>query len=116
MSRGLGGLQRRILHRLAVGGDPHLPESWTSRGYVSSYTLASSICEGEPTRSERVSIQRALRNLEARGLVDLINDRCRGSSRGLWARLPATDARRDWERAEAAKLHKNIVEALRGSG
>jgi hypothetical protein len=60
MSKGIGKLQRHILDRLAEK-DVHGP--------VSSFDLAYSIRGAQPTRSERVSVRRALRTLEARGLI-----------------------------------------------
>lgn len=94
MSKGIGKLQRHILDRMKVGGDKSIPRWMSDRGYVGSYELARSIRgDGEPTRSERVAIQRALRNLEARGLVEMMLGK-----EELQARLPVTEGQRLVER------------------
>jgi hypothetical protein len=108
MSRGVGSLQRQILDRLGAGGatlDPryrghpiHPKHALAKRGYVSSYELAHSIRGAEPTRSDRSAVQRAVRNLEKRGLVELT-----GAREGeLWTRATVSD-----EQIEAEWLEVN---------
>lgn len=92
MSRGIGSLQRQILDRLGTGAtlDPrgralHPRHALAKRGYVSSHELAQSIRGSEPTRSDRSAVQRSIRNLERRLLVELVVER------GLWVRLTVSD-------------------------
>ena len=109
MSRGVGSLQRHVLDRLALGGgglelrrrgagacEVRPLDDWmAARGYVSSYELAQSIRGAEPTRSEQSSVQRAIRNLEKRGLVEV---------RWGCARLPVSEQQHE---AEWAEVNRN---------
>lgn len=101
MSKGIGKLQRHILDRLKLGGDEFIPDWMGDRGYVGSYELARSIRDEEPTRSERVAVQRALRNLEARGLVQMM----RGKEE-LRVRLPVSEEQRLAEQRRALQKLK----------
>lgn len=88
MSRGLGRLQQHILSRLQRATSE---DGWPQ--YVNTYDLARSIrCAGPPTRSERVSVRRAVRKLEAGRLVE-VSDKCEG----LNVRLPLTAKQRQLE-------------------
>lgn len=106
MSRGIGSRQRHILDRLAAGGDGLVALSaWeVEPGYVSSYALAHSIRDAEPTRSERSAVQRAIRKLEARGLVELLPGKAE-----LCLRLPVSD-----EQREARHLREQMAALIAG--
>jgi hypothetical protein len=98
----MGKIERHVLGRIAVGGDEHaVVGDWFEEcGYVSIYTLASSLREAEPTRSELVSVRRAVRKLEARGQIEV-----RGRSNRI-ARLPVADAEREAEEDEIRRRRK----------
>jgi hypothetical protein len=90
----MGRIERHVLDRIAVGGDEHLRGWFEQCGYVSIYMLAWSLREAEPTRSDLVSVRRAVQKLKARGLIEV-----RGRA-NLMARLPVADAQREAEEDE----------------
>jgi hypothetical protein len=100
MSRGMGRIERHVRNRIAVGGDQHLGGWFEECGYVSIYMLAWSLREAEPTRSELVSVRRAVRKLQARRLIEV-----RGRS-NLMARLRVADAQREAEKDEICRRRK----------
>jgi hypothetical protein len=104
MSRGIGRLQRDILDRLqgAVSED-----GWPQ--YVNiGHLVRSRRPDGSPTRSQRTSVGRAVRNLEERGLIGVTDE-----PDGLHARLPL-DARQ--LRLERERERRAVRNELRRFG
>jgi hypothetical protein len=96
MSKGIGSLQRHILDRLQRAVDER---GWPQ--YVSTYDLAQSLRrDGPPTRSERTSVRRAVRNLEDRGLIE------------VWDAAGGLEARRRLTPEERARENRRVRRAL----
>jgi hypothetical protein len=64
MSRGLGSRQREVLDLLVRWAEQHGPGRWV----IPTVALAS---DGGQNRTEQEAIRRALRTLEARGLIEV---------------------------------------------
>jgi hypothetical protein len=106
MSRGPGRVERHVLDRLAGGADPLLAGWFAECGYVSIYTLAASLRGNAPTRSELVSVRRAVSKLGHRGEIEV-----RGR-RNRMARLPVSEFQRECEEHEIARRRREHSAAL----
>jgi hypothetical protein len=79
-----------------------LPDWAMHRGWASGYELAYSLKEAEPTRAQRLSVDRSIRKLVAGGLVE--SDR----SSLRWLRLPVSQEQLDAEHGEAMEARKRM--------
>lgn len=72
MSRGLGKVEQAVLHAMRTDDRTFRGRRITNAGSFTAVELAAKLHDGAYSDSELVSLRRALRSLERKGLVEVL--------------------------------------------